>query len=515
MTLHYVACRPFAAPKVLTTAALEREVFMLSLRSASNRALSPLAILWLLLLSLGTAQAQYGGGGAEGDDEDSRIELPESLEPNLRLLDEEQLEFLQSSKTRPFARTTELLIEQLERRSPEEVKAYVEAMMFVHDQRNFDEDRDSDELPLNTAAPDFNAWHVRRPSSFDPDREAGPIELRRYMGGWGGGIPTFAGAPIALTPEDLIAGEVDVAIVGAPLNMGSGFRGADHGPMAIRMARGLAGNDMATQVNPSRILNIVDYGDIAVDQDSSELSVRHVREVLREIVEAGVMPVIIGGDHSLEYPAVAALVDVFGKGNVTAIHFDAHHDIGRNSPHYITHGSPIYRLLREELITGADYIQVGLRGGGPSAEQFRWMREEGFIWHTHAEIERYGWDIVMERVLASARARGENRKFHISFDIDLLDPTYVPGTGTPVSNGLTPREVIPVIRRLCAQNDVVSFDLVELAPALDPTYVSAQHAAAIVKACLVGVAMRKEGMSANHLDPRAVYWDYKGKEDDE
>ena len=467
----------------------------------------------LLLLALSGAQAQYTDAGGD-EREDEVIEFPADLKPKFELLSEEQMTFLRSGPTQSFARTRELLIEQLERRNPQEVKAYVEAMMFVHAERSFDEERDSDQLPLNTAAPDFNAWHVRRPSSFDPDREPGPINLRRYMGG-GAGIPTFAGAPVALTPEDLIAGEVDVAIVGAPLNMGSGFRGAEHGPMALRMARGMGGSDMTTQVNPSQVLNIVDYGDIAVDQDSSELSVQHVREVLREIVEAGAMPVIIGGDHSLEYPAVAALVDVYGKGNVTAIHFDAHHDIGRNSPHYITHGSPIYRLLREELITGADYIQVGLRGGGPNTAQFRWMREEGFIWHTQAEIERHGWDVVMERVLASARSRGENRKFHISFDIDLLDPTYAPGTGTPVSNGLTPREVIPVIRRLCAQNDVVSFDMVEVAPALDPTYVSAQHAAAIVKACLVGVAMRKEGMDPDHLDPRALSWEYEGSDNDD
>lgn len=469
----------------------------------------------LLLFGLAGVQAQYSAVAADEEDETEAIEFPEHLEPKLELLSDEQMEFLRTGPTQSFTRTTEGLIEQLERRSPEEVRAYVEAMMFVHDQRNFDEDRDADYLELNTSAPDFNAWHLRRPSSFDPDREPGPVALNRYMGGWGVGIPTFAGAPVAFTPEDLVAGEVDVAIVGAPLNMGSGYRGAEHGPMALRLARGMGGNDMATQVNPGQVLNIVDYGDIAVDQDSSELSVQHVREVLREIVETGAMPVIIGGDHSLEYPAVAAVVDVYGKGNVTAIHFDAHHDIGRNSPHYITHGSPIYRLLREDLITGADYIQVGLRGGGPSASHFRWMREQGFIWHTQAEIERYGWDVVIERVLASARARGENRKFHISFDIDLLDPSYASGTGTPVSNGMTPREIIPVIRRLCAQNDVVSFDMVEVAPALDPTYVTAQHAASIVKACLVGVAMRKEGMNPNHLDSRAVYWEYQGSQNDD
>jgi len=474
-------------------------------------------VLLFLVLALfaGLAQAQYGADGSSETEEREPREFPESLQPRFALLNEEQMEFLLTGPTNRYASDTEKLIEELERRTPAEVRAYVEAMMFVEDQRGFVEGRDLDQLPLNTDSPNFNAWTVRRPSSFDPEREPGPVQLQRYMGG-GMGISTFAGAPVAFTPEDLIAGEVDVAIVGAPLNMGSGFRGAEHGPMAMRTGRGsMAGHDMHTGISPNSVLNIVDYGDIAIDQDSTEISVQHVRDVLREIIETGAMPVIIGGDHSLEYPAVAAVVDVYGKGNVTAIHFDAHHDIGRNSPHYITHGSPIYRLMREDLITGADYIQVGLRGGSPNESHFRWMQEEGFIWHTQAEIERYGWEEVMDRILESARSRGEGRVFHISFDVDLLDPSYIPGTGTPVAGGMTPREVVPVIRRLCAEEDVVSFDIVELAPALDPTYVSTLHAISIVKACLVGVAMRKQEKERDYLSPYALDYRYESPEEDD
>lgn len=468
----------------------------------------------LVVLGAVVAPVAYSQPG-DSQEERKAIEFPESLTPKFVLLTEEQMEFLSTGPTRRYARDEENLIVQLERRTPEEVKAYVEAMMFVEDQNKFVEGRDRDELPLNTASPEFNAWTVQRPASMNPAREPGPLDLNRYVGGGSGGIPTFANAPIALTPEDLVAGEVDVAIVGAPLNMGSGWRGAEHGPMALRLGGGMSGNDMHTQMNPSSVLNIVDYGDIAVDQDSTELSVHHVRTRLAEIHKAGAMPIIIGGDHSLEYPAVAAVVDHYGKGNVTAIHFDAHHDIGRNSPHYITHGSPIYRLLREGLITGADYIQVGLRGGSPNESHFKWMQEEGFTWHTAAEIERYGWDVVIDRILESARARSENRVFHISFDVDLLDPAFVSGTGTPVPGGMMPREVVPVIRRLCQENDVVSFDLVELAPALDPTYVSTRHAASIVKACLVGKSLRKEGITdRDYLHPLAVDHLYKDEETD-
>ncbi|MGQ9425428.1 agmatinase family protein [Gilvimarinus sp. F26214L] len=432
-------------------------------------------------------------------DEETRrdIYFPTSVQVKLEALSPEQRNYLLSDKSKRYASTSEDLIAALEKRSAAEVAAYVEAMMWVEEQTKFVEGRDQASIPLNTESPDFNAWKVRRPRSFDPEREPGPIDLSRYMGGWGLGVPTFAGAPVAFTPEDLIAGEVDIAIVGAPLNMGSGWRDADHGPVALRLARGMGGNDQYTQVNASRELNIVDYGDIAIDNDSTERSMQHVREVVREIAETGAMPFIIGGDHSLEYPNVAGLVDVYGKGNLGVIHFDAHYDVGRDRAHLIDHGQPIYRLLAEDLIEGSDYIQLGLRSGSPDEKTYKWLREEGFKYHSMAEVEKFGWDFVLERVLAEARADG--RKLHISFDVDVLDPSYISGTGTPVSGGITPREAITIVRRLCAESDVVSFDLVEIAPALDPTYVTTLHSAHIAKACMTGVAMRKLGLTAPHF----------------
>lgn len=447
-----------------------------------------------------TPAAETADSAPLDDDAAGGMDLPESLAPKLELLGPEQLEFLGSDAVRRFAPTPEKLIRAIEKRSPAEVKAYVEAMMWVQQQQKFEAGRDLDAIPLNTDSPDFNAWRTRRPRSFDPPREPGPIDLSRYIGG-GSGIPTFAGAPVALTPEDLVAGNVEVAIVGAPLNMGSGWRDADHGPLALRlMGRQMAGNDQYTQVNPSEVLNIVDYGDIAIDNDSTERSMQHVRAVVREIAETGAIPVIIGGDHSLEYPDVAAMVDVHGKGNISVIHFDAHYDVGRNRPHLIDHGQPIYRLLADGHIKGSDYIQVGLRASGPDEKTYRWMREEGFRYHTMAEVERYGWDAVLERVLSEAKADG--RKLFISFDVDVLDPSYIAGTGTPVPGGLTPREAIPIVRRLCAENDMVGFDLVEVAPELDPTYVTSLQSAFIVKACLTGIAMRKLGLTEPHyLNP--------------
>jgi len=330
----------------------------------------------------------------------------------------------------------------------------------------------------------------------------GPIALGRYDGR--GGPPTFGGHPLALTKEDLIAGKVDVAILGAPLNMGSGWR--DSGSQATTDLRlfgwSMGSLDQYVLVDPRDVLKIVDYGDVAIDNNSTERSMRHVREKVREIAETGAIPVIIGGDHSLEYPNVAALADVFGKEKVSVIHFDSHYDAWWGGPHLIDHGVPVYRLINEGHVRAADYIQVGLRSSGPDASGFKWMREQGMRYHTMAEVEKRGWDAVLDRVIAEASEEG--RKIHISFDIDVLDPAFTPATGTPVPGGLNMRESITIVRRLCAESNVVSFDLVEFHPALDPTYKTALNSAYIVKACLTGLAMNKEGKTAEHyLSPLA------------
>ncbi|MEJ2534990.1 MAG: arginase family protein, partial [Gammaproteobacteria bacterium] len=431
------------------------------------------------------------------------IELPDSVAPKLELLSAEQVEFLESSDARPFAGSKKKTVKALEERTPEEVRDWVEAMQAVLTATRYDAGEDAPNIPLNTASPTFNQWRTLRPRSMDPPREPGPVSLGRYR--YGGGPPTFGDLPLALYPEDLVAGKVDVAIVGAPLNMGSGWR--DSGAQATTEMRLLSwpigDHDQYVHVEARDVLNIVDYGDIAIDNDSTERSMRHVRDIVREIAETGAIPFIIGGDHSLEYPNVAALADVYGKERVSVIHFDSHYDAWWGSAHLISHGYPVYRLINEGHVRAADYIQVGLRSGGPDRDAFKWMREVGMRYHTMAEIERRGWAPVLERVVAEASEDG--RKLHISFDIDVIDPAHTVGTGTPVPGGITMREAISVVRRLCAESNVVGFDLVELHPALDPTYATTLNSAHIVKACLTGIAMRKEGLNDEHyLSPVAV-----------
>jgi agmatinase len=351
-------------------------------------------------------------------------------------------------------------------------------------------------IRLDPNAPDLEVC-TPRDTSKDPKRDPGPIGAN--------GALTFFGLPIAVTPEDLRAGGVEVAILGAAIDMGVGYRGAGEGPRAFRAARG-GGGSMESMVNWRRELKAADYGDAPVDRFSIERSVPCVMKLVREIADAGSIPIIIGGDHSLEYPDVAALASRYGKENVGVIHFDSHYDAGpvsERNGHLITHAQPVRRLVDDGWILGKNYIQVGLRGAWPGPEGFEWMRQNGLRYHTMAEIERDGWPAVMSRVLKEANDGPEH--LFISFDIDVMDPAYTPGTGTPVAGGLMPREVFPLIRGLCAQNNMVGFDLVELDPLLDPGYTTALNSKQIVNECLTGIAMRKKGLTdPSYLSPLTV-----------
>ncbi len=346
-------------------------------------------------------------------------------------------------------------------------------------------------IRLDPNDPNLEIWRDRDISD-DPPREPGPIRV--------GSLLTFFGLPMARTIEDLVAGEVEVAFMGAPVDMGVGFRGAGEGPSALRAMRRSTGS-METMISWRRELTAVDYGNAPIDNLSTERSMPPIRRMVREIAETGAIPVIIGGDHSIEFANVAGLADVYGKENVGVIHFDAHYDAGgTRSGHLISHAQPVRRLVDEGHILGRNFIQVGLRGSWPGPEGFEWMRENEFRYHTMAEIDRDGWTTVMQRVLDEANDGPEY--LHISFDIDVMDPAYTSGTGTPVPGGLTPREVFPIVRGLCSENNVVGFDLVELNPLVDPGYTTTLNAKQVVDECLTGVALRKLGLgSRDYLSP--------------
>lgn len=445
------------------------------------------------LLALAAASAVVSASWyAAAKDAQDGPKVPEWLQTLIADIPQEKKDFLTSDAALAFASRPELLFRKLEGKSTEQIEAYIDGMMTVVEAAQFNAETDLPAIPLNTQSKRFNSWKVMRPKAMNPARTPGPFYLSYYANGREGGIRTFAGAPVAIYPEDLIAGKVDVAIVGAPLDMGSGMRGAKHAPDYMRMTYGMGGIDMYTMIDPSEELNIVDYGDIAIDNMSTELSMGHVRERVAEIAKTGTIPFIVGGDHSLEYSNIAGLADVHGKGSFGVVHFDSHFDAGKGGMHFITHGAPVYRAVKEGHVKGENYIQVGLRGPWPSQDGFEWMRDNGVRYHTMPEIVQRGWDPVMEDALREAREGG--KKIYISFDVDVLDPAFIPGTGTPVPGGMNMREAMPIVRRLCAENDLVGFEIVEVAPLLDPTYRTALNANFIVHACLTGVAMRKTGI---------------------
>ena len=367
-------------------------------------------------------------------------------------------------------------------------------------------DRNDGSIPLNPNDPSFDPWSQLRDPANDPDREPGPFYPGRLRNA---GVLTFFNLPIAINPADLTAGNVDVAILGAPLDMGVGMRGTAFGPGSLRESLGVSGGGglphMHVGVAWKRELRVVDYGNSPIDRFSIERSMLPVRELVREIASTGALPLIIGGDHSLEYPDVAGVADIYGKENVGVIHFDAHYDAATEgySGHLISHAQPVFRLIEEGHVLGQNYIQVGLRGYWPGEDGFEWMRENNFRYHTMVEIERDGWDVVMQRILAEANDGPEY--LYVSFDIDVLDPAYASGTGTPEPGGLTTREVFPLVRALCTENNLVGFELVELNPLVDPGYTTVMNANRLVQECLTGIAMRKTGITDGaYLNPLTV-----------
>lgn len=363
-------------------------------------------------------------------------------------------------------------------------------------------------IPLNPDDPTKDGWSKGRDFSKD-NRSPGIINVQRGDFGMAYlGIPTAFRAPIALTPEDLKVSKVDVAFLGAPLDMSSGRRGTAFGPGAFRTSgiyvpwgKGFETHSEHTMSHPLEELVIADYGDAPVDFTSNDRSIVPVYKLVKEIAETGTIPAIIGGDHSLMYPNVVAVTDVYGKGKVGVIHFDAHIDAEAGGMgHYLTHGSPVRRLIEEGHVPGKNYIQIGLRGWLVGPDMTRYMRENGMKYHFMAEVEKDGWDKVMERVFEEVSNGPEY--IYLSIDLDAFDPAFAPGAGTPEPGGLTPRELFPVLRGICRIKQCVGFDIVELNPLVDSANATATLANRVAREVMSGIAMRKQGITdPNYLHP--------------
>ena len=202
------------------------------------------------------------------------------------------------------------------------------------------------------------------------------------------------------------------------------------------------------------------------------------------------MPVILGGDHSITWPAATAVADVYGYGNIGIVHFDAHADTADIvDGNLASHGTPMRRLIESGAVPGDRFVQVGLRGYWPPADTFAWMQEQQMRWHTMQEIWERGFKEVMADAIAEALARTD--LLYISLDIDCLDPAHAPGTGTPEPGGLTTIDLLRMVRELCIQHHVVAVDVVEVSPPYDVSDLTVNAAHRMVLEAIGGMAERK------------------------
>jgi len=275
-----------------------------------------------------------------------------------------------------------------------------------------------------------------------------------------GGIATFMRLPGTSQPEDL-----DVAVVGVPFDIGTSNRpGSRFGPRGIRSESVLLRPyNMATRAAPFDSLRIDDVGDVAINPYNLLDSMERITDFYRSLVASHTTPATMGGDHTIVLPILRALAEKHGP--VGLVHVDAHTDINDSMfGEKIAHGTPFRRALEEGLLDPDRVVQIGVRGTGYEAEDFDWSRQQGF---RVVQVEEC-WHRSLEPLMAEVREQLGNGPAYLSFDIDGLDPSFAPGTGTPEVGGLTTIQGLEIIRG-CRGLDLVGCDMVEIAPAYDPS----------------------------------------------
>ena len=299
------------------------------------------------------------------------------------------------------------------------------------------------------------------------------------------GLLTYAGMPYTQDASELDG--VDVAIVGAPTDdLVSDRPGTRFGPRAIRAASCPPGPHLEARVDWAERLRVVDYGDAAVVPADPAGSHAAIEKLVREVVERGAMPVVLGGDHSISEPDVRAVAATHGP--VGLVHFDTHTDTGTEVFGVeLSHGTPMYRLVRDGHVDPARYVQIGLRGYWPGETELAWQREHGITSFFMHDVRDLGIREVVERTAAIV---GDVPVF-LSVDVDVLDPAFAPGTGTPEPGGMTSSDLLWACRELATRLRLVGMDVVEVIPtAVGSADITALVADRIVREALTGIAVR-------------------------
>lgn len=328
--------------------------------------------------------------------------------------------------------------------------------------------------------------------------------MTRYGAQFGPDI-TFLGVdPVDLDDAAALAA-ADVVVVGAPFDGGTSHRpGTRFGPMAIRQTDYLPQDGsrphLALRVDALRDLRVVDAGDVEMPPGDVERALGALEEAVYAVASSGAIPLVLGGDHSIALADATGVARHHGFGRVSMIHFDAHADTGHiEFGSLYGHGQPMRRLIESGALRGDRFLQMGLRGYWPGPETLDWMAEQRMRSYEMTEIGRRGLAECLDE--AFEIALDECDAVFLSVDIDVCDPGHAPGTGTPEPGGLSSRELLDAVRRICRELPVAGIDVVEVSPPYDHAEITAYLANRVCLEALSGLAARRHGISHDPAGP--------------
>jgi len=237
-------------------------------------------------------------------------------------------------------------------------------------------------------------------------------------------------------------------------------------------------------------MKVVDGGDVMMFSGDAATSCASLEAVVQQVAESGAIPLILGGDHTITWPDVTGVARARGWGRVAVLHFDAHADTGDiEFGALIGHGQPMRRLIESGAARGDRFLQIGLRGYWPPPDVLDWMAEQGMRSYEMTEIVHRGLDACLDEALVIAM--NECDGVFLSVDIDVVDPGHAPGTGTPEPGGLSSRQLLDAVRRICLELPVFGLDVVEVSPPYDHADITALLGNRVVLEALSAIARRR------------------------
>ena len=278
------------------------------------------------------------------------------------------------------------------------------------------------------------------------------------------------------------------------------------GPAAIRGTDYLEHDgsrpSMALRVDGLRDLRVVDAGDVEMYSGDAVTSCAALEVEVEKIARSGAIPIVLGGDHTITWPDVTGVARAVGWGRVSVLHFDAHADTGDITfGSLVGHGQPMRLLIESGAARGDRFLQIGLRGYWPPPDILDWMAGKGMRSYEMTEIVARGLEECLTESFAIATDECDG--VFLSVDIDVCDPGHAPGTGTPEPGGISARQLLDAVRRICYELPVVGMDVVEVSPPYDHADITAALANRVVLEAVSAIARRrKDAADGTTWDPR-------------